>query len=134
MPAPVMRAARGIERQARWQRARGRERVPASTADGLDAGRERCVEQGSGRSSPVVGGFLPSSACSSSGATTKIESCFVSLFGDAFACTVKLCSPLAVGVPEMTPFAPRVSPGGSVPPASVHELTVAFAMLSAGAV
>ena len=84
---------------------------------------------------PVVGAFLPSSAWSSSGASTKIESDFVSLFGDALACTVKANWPLAVGVPEIWPFGLRVRPGGSVPPASVHELMdVAFWAVKAGAV
>ena len=61
----------------------------------------------------------------SSGASTKIDSCFVSLVPLPFAWTVKEKTPLWVGVPEMTPFGLSVSPGGSVPPASVHELTVA---------
>ena len=43
-------------------------------------------------------------------------------------------SPLCVGVPEMTPFGLSVSPVGSVPPASVHELTVPPEAVSAGAV
>ena len=33
--------------------------------------------------------------------------------------------PLCVGVPVMTPFVPSVSPAGSVPPARVHDVTVA---------
>ena len=70
----------------------------------------------------------------SSGASTKIASCFVSLVPSPFAWTVKEKTPLCVGVPEMTPFGLSVSPGGSVPPASVHELTVAPEAVSAGAV
>jgi hypothetical protein len=48
---------------------------------------------------PVVGGFLPASDCSSSGASTKIESARVSLVPLPFAWTLKLNVPLCVGVP-----------------------------------
>ncbi len=83
---------------------------------------------------PVVGAFAPTRDCSSSGATTKIESCFVSVVPLPFAWTVKPNVPLCVGVPETTPVGASVSPGGSVPPASVHELTVSPDAVSAGAV
>jgi len=48
----------------------------------------------------------------------------VSLVPLPFACTEKLNVPLWVGVPEITPFEARARPGGSVPLASDHELTV----------
>ena len=83
---------------------------------------------------PVVGGFLPTSVCSSSGASTKIESPRVSLVPLPLAWTLKLNVPLCVGVPEMTPFEASVRPGGSVPPASDHEFTVSPDACRAGAV
>ncbi len=75
--------------------------------------------------SPVSGGVLPTSVWTWSGASTKSESCFVAFAPLAFAWTVNVNVPLWVGVPEMTPFAPSVSPAGSAPPASVHDVTVA---------
>ena len=51
-----------------------------------------------------------------------------------FAWTVNVKTPLWVGVPEITPFGLSVSPAGSAPPASVHELTVPPDAVSAGAV
>ena len=36
----------------------------------------------------------------------------------SFTRTLKLLEPAVVGVPEMVPFAPRLSPAGSDPPAS----------------
>src|SRR5215510_6497605 len=69
----------------------------------------------------------------SSGASTKRLSCFVSLFGEPVAWTVNPKAPLCVGVPAMTPFEPSVRPGGSVPLASDHELTVPPDALRAGA-
>src|SRR4029079_8643540 len=83
---------------------------------------------------PLVGGFLPTNDCSSSGASTKIESARVSLVPLPLAWTLKLNVPLCVGVPEMTPFAASVRPAGSAPPASVHEVTVSPEACSAGAV
>ena len=83
---------------------------------------------------PVVGAFFPTSDCSSSGASTKIESARVSLVPLPLAWTLKLNVPLCVGVPEMTPFAASVRPAGSAPPASVHEFTVSPDACSAGAV
>ncbi len=77
---------------------------------------------------------MPVTDCSSSGASTKIESCFVSLFGEPFACTANPKVPLCVGVPEMTPFEARVRPAGSVPEATDQELTVPPEAVSAGAV
>ena len=82
----------------------------------------------------VVAGVPLGARPRSSGASTKIASCFVSVVPAPFAWTVKEKSPLCVGVPEMTPFGLSVSPGGSVPPASVHELTVPPEAVSAGAV
>src|SRR6188472_3393393 len=73
---------------------------------------------------PLVGGFLPTSDCTSSGASTKSERPRVSLVPLPLAWTLKLNVPLWVGVPEMTPFAARVRPAGRAPPASVHEFTV----------
>src|SRR6188472_4676186 len=83
---------------------------------------------------PLVGGFLPTSDCTSSGASTKSERPRVSLVPLPFAWTLKLNVPLWVGVPEMTPFAARVRPAGSAPPARVHEFTVSPEACSAGAV
>ena len=74
---------------------------------------------------PVVGGVLPRSVWIPSGARTNSERSFVALAPSAFACTLTAKVPLCVGVPVITPFVPSVSPDGNVPPASVHELTVA---------
>ena len=82
----------------------------------------------------VVTGAPVGASPRSSGARTNSESCFVSLFGEPFAWTVKVKVPLCVGVPVMTPFVPRVNPGGSVPPARVQELAVPPCTVNAGAV
>ena len=60
---------------------------------------------------------------STSGATMNIDSCLVSLFEEALACTRKLKLPLFVGVPAMTPFEARLNPSGRAPAASDRELT-----------
>ena len=74
---------------------------------------------------PVVGGVLSKSVWIPSGARTNSERSFVALAPSAFACTLTAKVPLCVGVPVITPFVPSVSPDGNVPPASVHEVTVA---------
>src|SRR5262245_30635924 len=83
---------------------------------------------------PVSGGVLFVSVWIPSGASTNSERSFVALVPVAFARTLIGKVPLCVGVPPMTPFVPRFRPAGSVPPASVHDVTVAPVAVRPGAV
>ena len=110
----------------------GRERVRPSAADGLQAGRQRGIDHGlrgelaGRRLHPGERLELERGEDEDRELLRVVVRRPVRLHGERE-------DPLAVGVPEMTPFAPSVTPGGSEPLASVHELRVPFAAVSAGA-